>query len=281
MTRRPWRLLPPGLLFHSSHSFALSCLRKRTSELPITVLLAHKFCRRTIIIISRIGAIVGEIDAAAPRAIAPELIGDEAPSNAPMPAPPPNTSRPPLPIVSKPLLGKALAAGHGERAGVDRRPAACSCSVPLRINAPPPLTLSDVSAPVSLSDPAMVNALPVEALTSRLLTLAAKTIGAAIVWLPPLLLIVAVPVRVRQGQRGAVGRADREARPARVAEAEAGDALAAVQGDRAAAGRRPCRRRRCPAGVRRGPGCRLQLPAVLHEPLPVCQTPLTTLGRRR
>ena len=39
-----------------------------------------------------------------------ELTGDEAPINAPIPAPPPNTSRPPPPIVISPLLGKALAA---------------------------------------------------------------------------------------------------------------------------------------------------------------------------
>ena len=48
--------------------------------------------------------------AAALRATAPEPIGDEAPSNAPMPEPLPSTSRPPPLIVTKPLLGKALAA---------------------------------------------------------------------------------------------------------------------------------------------------------------------------
>ena len=109
-----------------------------------------------------------------------------------MPAPPSNTSRPPLPIVIKPLLGKALAPAKASVALLTVVPP-LYLLVPLRINAPPPLTLSVVSATVSVSDPAMVNALPVEALTSRLLTFAAKTIGAAIVWLPPLLLIVAVP----------------------------------------------------------------------------------------
>ena len=34
---------------------------------------------------------------------------DDAPSNAPIPEPPPSTNRPPLPIVTSPLLGKALA----------------------------------------------------------------------------------------------------------------------------------------------------------------------------
>ena len=48
-------------------------------------------------------------DAAALERNRTELIGDEAPSNAPIPAPPPKTSRPPLPIVIRPLLGSALA----------------------------------------------------------------------------------------------------------------------------------------------------------------------------
>ena len=60
--------------------------------------------------------------------------------------------------------------------------------MPLRINAPPPLTLNDVFGLLSFIEPAMLNALPGEAVTFRLLP---KTIGAAIVWLPPLLLSVA------------------------------------------------------------------------------------------
>ena len=104
MTRSPggfcrWGSFPP------SHSFALvPSSEKRTSELPITVLLAHKFCVEPLLY--PIGAIVGTTDVAAARAIAPEPIGVEAPIDAPIPAPPPNTSRPPLPIVSKPLVGK-------------------------------------------------------------------------------------------------------------------------------------------------------------------------------
>ena len=40
-----------------------------------------------------------------------------------MPEPLPNTSRPPPPIVTKPLLGNALAAVMAERAAADGRPA--------------------------------------------------------------------------------------------------------------------------------------------------------------
>ena len=47
MTRSPGGFCRWGS-FLPAHSFALSFLRKRTSELLITVLLAHKFCRRTI-----------------------------------------------------------------------------------------------------------------------------------------------------------------------------------------------------------------------------------------
>ena len=54
-------------------------------------------------------SIIAGTDTAALNATAPELIGDEAPSNAPIPEPPPRTSRPPLPIVTSPLLGNALA----------------------------------------------------------------------------------------------------------------------------------------------------------------------------
>jgi hypothetical protein len=53
--------------------------------------------------------IVAGADTAALSATPLEPTGDEAPSNAPMPAPLPNTSRPPPPIVTNPLLGNALA----------------------------------------------------------------------------------------------------------------------------------------------------------------------------
>ena len=54
--------------------------------------------------------IVAGAAAAAIKATAPELIGDEAPSNAPIPAPLPNTTSTPGPSVSLPILGNALGA---------------------------------------------------------------------------------------------------------------------------------------------------------------------------
>ena len=48
--------------------------------------------------------------AADARATAPESTGDEAASSDPMPAPVPNTSRPPAAIVTKPLPANALGA---------------------------------------------------------------------------------------------------------------------------------------------------------------------------
>ena len=53
---------------------------------------------------------VAGIAAAALRATAPEATSDEAVSNAPIPAPLPNTSRPPAAIVTKPLPDKVLGA---------------------------------------------------------------------------------------------------------------------------------------------------------------------------
>ncbi len=55
------------------------------------------------------GASVAGTEAAALNATAPELIGAEAASNAPMPAPLPNTSFPPPLIVTTPVLDNALA----------------------------------------------------------------------------------------------------------------------------------------------------------------------------
>ena len=71
------------------------------------------------------------------RATSPEPTGNEAASSAPMPAPLPNTNRPPRLIVTNPLLDKALAAAMssvppltvvpprvGVRAAEDQLPAA-------------------------------------------------------------------------------------------------------------------------------------------------------------
>ena len=115
--------------------------------------------------------------------------GDDAPSNAPMPEPPPSTNRLPLPIIINPLLGKALRAGDQTVPPLIVVPPVY-VFVPLRITSPPPLMVNDSLPLVSRIEPAMVNTLPGEAVTLRLLPI---VIGALIVWLPPLLLIVAVP----------------------------------------------------------------------------------------
>ncbi len=139
-----------------------------------------------------IGASVAGIAAAALNAIAPELIGAEAPSSAPMPEPLPNTSFPPPPIVTTPVLDKALAEVIASVAALTFVPPVY-VSAPLRIKSPPPLTLTDVPGLLSLMPPAIVNALPVVALTFKLLP---STMGALIAWLPPLLLSAAVLVSV-------------------------------------------------------------------------------------
>ena len=89
---------------------------------------------------------------AALKATAPALVGDETASNSPMPAPLPNTSRPPAVIVTNPLPATAWL---------------------------PPLW------PIA---PLTISVLPGVAVTLRLLP---RMMGTAIVWLPPLLLIVA------------------------------------------------------------------------------------------
>ena len=66
---------------------------------------------------------VAGADAAALKATASELAGDEAASSAPMPAPLPNTSRPPAAIVTSPLPDKRARGGDVERAAADGRPA--------------------------------------------------------------------------------------------------------------------------------------------------------------
>ena len=61
MTRSPGGFCRWGS-FLPAHSFALSFLRKRTSELLITVSLAHKFCRRTgaVLPLTGEGAVYGQ-----------------------------------------------------------------------------------------------------------------------------------------------------------------------------------------------------------------------------
>ena len=75
--------------------------------------------------------------AAALRATAPELIGDEAASIAPMPAPLPKTSRPPAAIVTKPLPANALGAATSSVPPLTVVPPVYAF-VPLRVNWPLP-----------------------------------------------------------------------------------------------------------------------------------------------
>ena len=65
------------------------------------------------------------LDATAPLdfVAAIEAVGDAAPSDAPMPEPPPRTSRPPLPIVTNPWLGSAAAVVTASFVAADRRAA--------------------------------------------------------------------------------------------------------------------------------------------------------------
>ena len=81
--------------------------------------------------------IVAGIDAAALRATAPELAGDEAASNAPMPAPLPKTSRPPAAIVTNPLPENALGAAMSSVPPLTVVPPVY-VFVPLRVNWPLP-----------------------------------------------------------------------------------------------------------------------------------------------
>ena len=122
----------------------------------------------------------------------------------------------------------------------------------------------------------MVNALPVAAPTFRLFTLAAKTIGAVMVWLPPLLLIVAVPVvfakvNVLEPAGTIVKLAARLLKPiaARLSLLSKVTVPPFVP-DVPKTAVSP----ECPPGN----WLPIQLPAVVHDPLPVCQTPATTLG---
>ena len=75
--------------------------------------------------------------AAALKATAPEPIGDEAASNAPMPAPLPKTSRPPAATVTSPLPASALGAAMSSVPPLTVVPPVY-VFVPLRVNSPLP-----------------------------------------------------------------------------------------------------------------------------------------------
>ena len=92
--------------------------------------------------------IVTGIDAAALKATAPEAVGDEAASNAPMPAPLPNTSRPPAAIVTNPLPVSALGAAMSSVPLLTVVPPVY-VFVPLRVNWPLPES-ANASLPVML-----------------------------------------------------------------------------------------------------------------------------------
>ena len=73
--------------------------------------------------------------AAALNAIAPEVAGDEAASNAPIPAPLPKTSRPPAAIVTNPLPANALGEAMSSVPPLTVVPPVYAF-VPLRVNWP-------------------------------------------------------------------------------------------------------------------------------------------------
>ena len=107
--------------------------------------------------------------------------------------------------------------------------------------------------------------------------MAAKTIGAAIVWLPPLLLIVAVPFVFAK-----VSAAPLDALIVKLAPPELLKPRLATLWLLSKVTVPPL----VPTVPKTAESCwwlpgtwlLTQLPAAVHEPLPVCQTPATTLG---